>query len=217
MILAKINTDFWYEDDFIELKKQSKLLYFYLMTSPFRKYTSVCKWKLNFACYYTGLTKEEIEGALKELVGIQYIDVYNGYIGITTNHVESIGGPYGAINVKREKEKFPDTVLKHFFPKDYAAKMKVEEKPGPKSETIKEVIAKQNKLIQPALTDFVADRIERKRPPTSRAVKGWISKLEKMYPNNYAKQIESVEQSIMKSWSGLFEVQDDSNNDKKFM
>jgi hypothetical protein len=53
------------------------------------------------------------------------------------------------------------------------------------------------------------DRMERKKPATSGAVKRWVNKLNSMYPNDIARQVASIEQSIERGWSGMYEVKED--------
>jgi hypothetical protein len=92
-------------------------------------------------------------------------------------------------------------------------------KTGPAPETIKEIISRQPEVLRTTLIDFVEDRKERKKPPTTRAVKGWVNKLEAMYPNDAKKQAESLQQSIDRGWMGLFPVKNDdrTSENREFM
>lgn len=213
--------EIWSDDDFYKLHLDSKFLYWFILSSPDRGYITVYKWRNRFASMYTGILESQLESALEELSKKGFIEIYEGYICIKKLHVARIGGPYGAINANRELETIPVEVRRHFNIDDRIVIEKVVKKPnkktGPPPETIKEIIARQPEALREALTNFVEDRKERKRPPTTRAVKGWISKLEKMYPNNPEKQSESLQQSIERGWMGIFEVKDDVKKESTFL
>jgi hypothetical protein len=56
------------------------------------------------------------------------------------------------------------------------------------------------------LQDFVDHRKAIKKPMTAKAVKLLILKLEKMYPKNFEKQKECLNQSIQNGWTGVYEL-----------
>ena len=132
-------------------------------------------------------------------------------------HASPVGGQYGGENKARELASLPVNIREHFNLDEEGITVverakKVAKKPGPAPETINSIISKQPQILQSALTDLVADRIERKKAPTTRAVKGWINKLEQMYPNQPNRQVESIQQSIDRGWMGLFEVKVEQNS-----
>lgn len=202
--------EIWSDEDLYKTSLDGKLLYFYLLTSPDRGYLPVFKWRKRFACTYTGLNGDQIEVALESLVSKGFIELYEEYICILKSHVAAIGGPYGAINTDRELKQLPENIRSYYYPGDIVPESepapKKQNKTGPAPETIKQIIGRQPEALRVALTDFVEDRKERKKPPTTRAVKGWINKLEQLYPNDPKKQTESIMQSIERGWMGLFEV-----------
>lgn len=64
--------------------------------------------------------------------------------------------------------------------------------------------------LNQAFVDYVAMRKKIKSPMTDRAVELAISKLEKLSGGDNDKAIAILEQSIMNSWKGLFELKDKS-------
>lgn len=203
--------ELWSDDEYFKLSLDAKLLYLFLISSPDRGYLNVFKWGKRFASAYTGLSESQVAVAVEALVDKNFVEVYENYICVKKSHVAKVGGPYGPANTERQLMALPEDVRLRFYPNNkveniVATKPK---KPGPPPETIKSIISKQHPKIQEALQEFVADRIERKRPPTTRAVKGWLNKLNSMYPNNHDKQAQSLYQSIERGWMGLFEVKGD--------
>ena len=69
--------------------------------------------------------------------------------------------------------------------------------------------------LKNALTDFIAMRKNIKAPMTSRALELSINKLRKM-SNSESTQIEIVNQSIMNSWKGIFELKSNQSNKGNF-
>lgn len=211
-----IKKDFWKSDEYIEFHLDTKVIYLYLMSCPDKGYLNVFKFNKHIASLCTGVSKNSIEAGLEQLEAKGFIEIYNDYIGLLKGHTTAVGGQYGGVNKLRELASLPVDVREHFSLDDGSiidiepAKKDIK-KPGPSPETIKDIISKQPKPLQRALSEFVADRIERKKAPTTRAVKGWITKLEGMYPNRPEQQAESIMQSIERGWMGLFEVK---NNDR---
>jgi len=215
--------DFWTSDEFIDLHLDSKCVYLYLLSCPDKGYLPVFKFNKHLATLCTGMSNNSIDAAITELSKNGYIEVYNGYVGLVRGDVSSIGGPYGAINTERELSSLPIDVREHFDLDNPVVKKepsKRVKKVGRPAETLKDILDKQPQDLQAALSDFIEDRKERKRPATTRAVKGWINKLETMYPNDINKRIGSIEQSIERGWHGLFEIREsfsDKEKDRKFM
>ena len=116
------------------------------------------------------------------------------------------------MNEAKELSEMPEEVRDYSLnKKPIPHKQKTSQKPKPaKIDQIRELIMSQPELLQQPLLDFAADRIERKKPATTGAVKRWIAKLDKMYPNNYPMQVESIEQSIERGWSGMYEVKNNN-------
>lgn len=212
-----IKKDFLKSDEYIVLHMDTKFMYFYLLACPDKGYLSVFKLEKHLAMLCTGISKNSIEAGLEQLEKIGYIEVFGDYIALLKGHSVAVGGQYAGVNKDRELASLPVDVREHFGLDDASIidKQPVKKEPkktGPTPETIKEIISKQPEGLREALTDFVADRIERKKAPTTRAVKGWITKLDEMYPNNPKKQSASLMQSIERGWMGLFEVKADKSD-----
>ena len=217
-----IRKDFWKSDEYIELHLDTKILYLYLMSCPDKGYLNVFKFNKHLATLCTGISSNSIEAGLEQLIKVGYIEVYNDYVALLKGHVSAVGGQWGATNKDRELSLLPVDVRQHFELDDESiigveTNKKTPKKAGPKPETIEDIISKQNVYIQAPLRELVADRIERKKAPTTRAVKGWIAKLDKMYPSNFLKQADSINQTIDRGWMGLFEVHSVNDEERKFM
>tara|TARA_B100001245_G_C22889885_1_gene428477 strand:+ start:1557 stop:2144 length:588 start_codon:yes stop_codon:yes gene_type:complete len=185
-----------------------------LLSCPDREYLNVFKFNRLFATHCTGISKASVDAGVEQLEEIGYIETYNGYVKLLKGDAVMLGGRYNKINSDRELERMPVDVREHFEldSEDIIVVEKTKKTPkktGPKPETVKEIIARQPEELRGPLQDFVEDRIERKKAPTTRAVKGWIDRLQTMYPNDYKKQSLSLQQSIDRGWLGLFEVHED--------
>lgn len=208
-----VNTGFWDADKTIELHLDSRMVFLYIMSSPHRGYLDVFELKRHHTAMCLGINKSMVENGIRDLVDKGYIRVFDKYVQLLVSY-KKIGGGFNDINAKREIETLPVNVREYFYGsgdviiEEPTPAKKAPKKTGPAPETIKQIIARQPEALQGALNDFVADRIERKKAPTTRAVKGWIAKLEEMYPNDPKKQAESIAQSIERGWMGLFEVRE---------
>lgn len=216
-----IKKDFLKSDEYIGLHLDTKFMYLYLLACPDKGYLNVFKLEKHLAMLCTGISKNSIEAGLEQLEKIGYIEVFNDYVALLKGHSVPVGGQYAGVNKDRELAALPVDVREHFNLDDESiieeeVKKKAPKKVGPAPETIKDIILKQPAGLQEALTDFVADRIERKKSPTTRAVKGWISKLEEMYPGKVEKQVASLKQSIDRGWMGLFEVKEDAKKESLY-
>lgn len=207
-----IRTDIWKDDELFNLHLDSKYLYLYILSSPERGNSYLYPWSKRLASTYTGITEKQIETALSELVESGFVQVYNGYIAIIKEHFSVTRNRYSQQAEEEMLEKLPKDVYAFFIDKKQIPHE--EKKPKVKKETnlddVKKFINSQNGAIQSALLDFVEYRVAKKNIPTVQAVKLWVSKLNKFYPNQYDKQVLSLEQSIERGWSGIFEVKQDA-------
>lgn len=73
---------------------------------------------------------------------------------------------------------------------------------------ISQILDEQDSALREALLDFIEHRKAKKSPITPRALQLTVDKLYKLYPDNVEKQIESINQSIMCGWQGVFPVQE---------
>jgi hypothetical protein len=207
-----IRKNFWLSDDFINLHQDSKAVYNYLLSGPDKNYINIFKFNKNIAVTCTGISSHSIEAGLSELEHNGFIEIKGQYVALLMGHSVPVGGQYGASNTAREIAALPVDIREHFNLDTEGIIEKKDKKPkapGPKPETIKDIIEHQPEALREPLRELVADRIERNRAPTTRAVKGWISKLEKMYPDSLEKRVASIEQTIEKGWMGLFEVKEE--------
>jgi hypothetical protein len=219
-----INTGFWDADKTIELHLDSRMVFLYIMSSPHRGYLDVFELKRHHASMCLGINKSMVDNGIRELVEKGYIKEFNKYVQLLVSY-KKMGGGFNEINANRELETLPIDVREYFYGsgeitvQEPVATKKTPKKTGPPPDTIKDIISKQPEGMQIALTDFVADRVERKKAPTTRAVKGWIAKLEQMYPNQIDKRVMSLQQSIDRGWMGLFEVKnaDRNSENREFM
>ena len=213
-----VNTGFWDADKTVELHLDSRMVFLYVMSSPHRGYLDVFELKRHHASMCLGINKSMVDNGIRDLVDKGYVKVFENYVQLLVTY-KRMGGGFNDINANRELESLPVNVREYFYGSGdvvLEAPVTVKKQPkkaGPAPETIKQIIAKQPEGLQVALADFVADRIERKKAPTTRAVKGWLTKLEELYPNDPVKQSASIMQSIERGWMGLFEVREN----KQFM
>jgi hypothetical protein len=70
-------------------------------------------------------------------------------------------------------------------------------------------------LLNQAFTDYVKMRKELKKPMTERAVQLAMTKLETLSAGDNDKAIKILEQSIERSWAGLFELKDGKQGGNK--
>lgn len=78
------------------------------------------------------------------------------------------------------------------------------------SSTIRGEVFDTSPRFNQALKDFEEMRNRIKKPLTDRAKVLLLEKLEKLAPGDEEKQIEILDQSIMNSWQGVFELKEDS-------
>lgn len=208
-----IRTDIWKDDELFKLHLDSKLLYLFILSSPERGNSHLFPWSKRQASNYTGITETQVDVAMKQLIESGFVSVYGGYIAILKEHFSVTRNRYSQQIEEEVLSKLPEDVYAYFIDKKpiphEVKKPKV--KKDAKMDEVKKFINSQNGAIQKALLDFVEDRVARKRPPTVGAVKLWVNKLNKMYPNQYDKQVLSLEQSIERGWTGLFEVKVDKS------
>jgi len=58
------------------------------------------------------------------------------------------------------------------------------------------------------MTDFEAHRKAIKKPMSEKAKSLIVKKLEKLYPEDYEKQVMTLEQSIVNGWAGIFDIRE---------
>lgn len=214
-----VKTDYWKEKEFFPLHLDSKLLYSHILSSPDRGCIAIYKWNEHLVSAYTGITVTQIGTAAGELIEKGFIDIYEGYVGILKEHLGKNGYRYQSTNAAQEIADIPEDVVAYFEGKAKPSsepKVKPVKDKTPK-ETAKSIIALQPEIMRQPLLDFMQDRLERKKPATTGAVKRWISKLEKMYPGSIENQVASIEQSIERGWSGMYEVKEEKKQERTFM
>lgn len=207
-----IRTDVWKDDELFKLHLDSKYLYLYILSSPERGNFYLFPWSKRLASTYTGITENQIETALTELIEAGFVQVYGGYIAIIKEHFSVTRNRYSEQAEEEMLSSLPEDVYAYFIDKKPIPHQ--EKKPKAKKEEklddVKRFINSQNGAIQSALLEFVDYRVASKKKPTVQAVRLWVAKLNKWYPNQYDKQVQSLEQSIERGWSGVFEVKQDT-------
>jgi hypothetical protein len=210
-----VKTQYWKEKEFFNLHQDSKFLYSHILSSPDRGCINIFRWNEHLVSAYTGMTVHQIGIAGEELKQCGFIDIYEGYIGILKEHLGKNGYRYQTTNAAQELSEIPEDVRAHFDGKPHSEQKIKVIKPKKPKETVEVIIKAQPQELQQSLRDFMQDRLERKKPATTGAVKRWITKLSTMYPNNIPKQVESIEQSIERGWSGMYEVKINRDPDKR--
>lgn len=109
-----INTTFWREDSIDDLHLDSKLLYLYMLTNPDKGLANIYHYKPKVIAAYAGLSTEQIDVAIKQLVQLGYVDVYNGFYVLLKGHEMPKKGRFTEKTIEKEKELIPIDVLEHF-------------------------------------------------------------------------------------------------------
>ena len=78
----------------------------------------------------------------------------------------------------------------------------------------KERIYYESDVLNQTFIDYVDMRKRIKAPMTDKAVKLAMNKLEKLSQGDNDKAIKILEQSIMNSWKGLFELKEEKKTNK---
>lgn len=85
---------------------------------------------------------------------------------------------------------------------------KKERKKGNKEKNTKKEFFPDDEKLNQAFADFVDMRKQIKAPMTDRAIGMAIKKLTELSGGNYDTAVKILEQSIMNSWKGLFQIKD---------
>lgn len=109
-----INTTFWREDAIDELHLDSKLLYLYMLTNPDKGLANIYHYKPKVIAAYAGLSTEQIEVSIKQLISLGYVDVFNGFYVLLKGHEMPKKGRFTEQTMEKEKELIPLDVLEHF-------------------------------------------------------------------------------------------------------
>jgi len=118
MKTALIKTDFWKDEVISELNRESRFLYFHILTSPDRDTLPVLKKNMQMIRAYTLMTTEEINEAFQELQEKKLITIVLGYIIITENsYVKPSKGGDTWKFIKREIQMLPNEIIE-LLPED---------------------------------------------------------------------------------------------------
>lgn len=161
-----------------------------------------------------GISEATIKKALADLAAIDSIHLY-----------EVEGESYFCFpnwsdhqRVQTKKSKFPEPIENNNPPSSTVSHresppesnpIQSESNPNPESNPKEAVFA--NRELQEALDGFIKMREEMKKPLTERALKMVLSKLDELSKNVNAKdryKIESLNQSVLNNWAGVFEVKE---------
>lgn len=135
-----IKTDIWKDDELFSLHLDSKMVYLFILTSPERGALDIFKWSSRMASAYTGITKEQIERGIEELIQRGFIAMKYDYVVILKDHLAQNGGRYKTINESRELGELPDEVLT-FYSNIRSVEKKTIEKSADGSSKTSEVLA----------------------------------------------------------------------------
>ena len=94
-------------------------------------------------------------------------------------------------------------------------KIRIEEDKKEKKKKIPTVYYPTDDLLNQAFTDYVEMRKQLKKPMTDRAVQLAMKKLETLSGGDNDTAIKIIEQSIERSWAGLFELKDGKQGGNK--
>lgn len=156
--------------------------------------------------YLLGASRREYVELKKEYLLIKgtqkYKNVYINSINVYGNSINV----YGSTQSKVKESKVNKNNI-------YSAKSADTKKTVKKSEgKNKDVVYYQDDELDKTFKDYIAFRKEIKAPMTDRGIELAKNKLNKLSGNNTSKAIEIINQSIMNSYKGLFEVKA-SNSD----
>jgi len=109
-----INTTFWKEDTIDLLHLDSKLLYLYMLTNPEKGLANIYHYKPKVISAYSGLSTEQVEVAVKQLIDLGYVNIFDGFYILAKGHEMAKKGRFTDKTVEKEKELIPEHVLDHF-------------------------------------------------------------------------------------------------------
>jgi len=73
----------------------------------------------------------------------------------------------------------------------------------------------EDELLDKTFKDFIQMRKKIRKPMTDRAIELMITKLDKLAGNDNDKKVEILNNSIVNSWSNIYELKSSSNNNSK--
>ena len=110
MKTAIVKTTFWEEESFAEMNIDTKLVYFYLLTNPKREIINVMRINRKVMSAHSGLTVEQINVCLNQLVSQNYIVMFESYISLVKDHVQAKSGRFTQAAIYRELSTIPQVV-----------------------------------------------------------------------------------------------------------
>ena len=110
MKTAIVKTTFWEEESFAEMNIDTKLVYFYLLTNPKREIVNVMRINRKVMSAHSGLTVEQINVCLNQLVAQNYIVMFESYISLVKDHVQAKSGRFTQAAIYRELSTIPQVV-----------------------------------------------------------------------------------------------------------
>ena len=160
--------------------------------------------------YLLGASRREYVELKKEYLLIKgtqkYKNVYINSINVYGNSINV----YGSTQSKVKESKVNKNNI-------YSAKSADTKKTVKKSDSKqKEVVYYQDPDLDKAFKDYIAFRKEIKAPITDRGIELAKNKLNKLSGDNTSKAIEIINQSIMNSYKGLFEVKASSSEYRQY-
>jgi len=108
---AILKTKFWDSQEFDKLHLDSKMVYFYLLSSPSRGIADIFYVNKKVAQAHTGLDITHIEKGITQLVEVGLIAHKDSYFRLLTDAVEPKKGRFTEVAIKRELKEIPQTII----------------------------------------------------------------------------------------------------------
>jgi len=240
MRTAIVKTDFWKEDKIFNLLPDARFFYLCLLTNPERNTTAAFKCSDRLLIAFTGYNTDVLKMCKKELIKHKLIEIIDDYYIIGKQDFVSFNkGKLTAQLYEKDLNSLPlnvqvrlrnhtgaahEPLMSYIYinsnsnsnkdsninTKDNSKSIKQKKK-----NDINEFLDLQTAPFKQTLIDFIEFRKANRKPLTLRALQLLISKVQKLYPNDMHKQIESLNQSIMNGWQGVFSIKEDNDKQKE--
>ena len=224
-----VNTEFWQDDKVEGMTPEEKYFWLYLLTNPYTKQLGIYKITKKQMSFQLGYDIETVTKLIERFEGqyglIKYIDNEIAIKNFLKHSILKGGKPVeDCLNADIENVKHRSLIRWVFDGLD----------PSKVSSTVVSVIEKCKKesskermndndihndnrgdvfdsspRFNQALKDFEEMRRRIRKPLTDRAKVLLLENLEKLAPGNEEKQIKILDQSIMNSWQGVYELKED--------
>lgn len=124
MKTAILKTKFWDSKEFDQLHLDSKMVYFYLLSSPSRGLADIFYVNKKVAQAHTGLDITHIDKGIDQLVEVGLIAHKDSYFRLLTDAVEPKKGRFTDAAIERELKEIPEQII-GFLRGDYTGNVPV--------------------------------------------------------------------------------------------